>query len=126
MSVAGEPDITLVSAGWVMIAGCCSITTCASPDAVPSHDESENCMMASDPDSGIVRFTDVVLMPFCTRPSDHVTLNGGTPVKTAVALALSPEQISPPPVTIAVGRAIVGSAEPLRLSPLRCTVMKMN
>lgn len=49
------------------------------------------------------RVTGLAPMPLVTNPSDHVTLQGGAPVRNAWMPSADPAQIVPEPVTVAVG-----------------------
>ncbi len=52
-----------------------------------------------------VRVATLVTTPPWTTPSDQVTFQGGVPVRSAVTFVDCPEQIVPPPLTVAVGRS---------------------
>jgi hypothetical protein len=62
-------------------------------------------------DAGVtLRETVFALMFDCTRPSDHVTENGATPVRAALMVAEAPAQIEVVPETAAVGFAFTVTA----------------
>src|SRR6266851_6956773 len=52
------------------------------------------------------RMTGDVMTLVWVTPSDQVTVQGAVPVRAAWMLVLAPEQIVPPPLTVAVGNGL--------------------
>src|SRR5262249_51928663 len=57
-------------------------------------------------DGETVRETVVLLTLLWLKPSDQVMANGAVPVSVALMVADAPAHIAPPPLTLAVGRAL--------------------
>jgi copper(I)-binding protein len=96
--IAAVPDATAVGRAWT--------TTGAEPDALP-----EQCRSESEVTVYVVLLAgwtmrvagDAATLDW-TNPSDHVTVHGAAPVSEAWIWTVPPAHISPPPVTVAVGR----------------------
>jgi hypothetical protein len=96
--IAVVPDASAVGRWWT--------TTDAPPDAVPEQCASEIAVTVYvvDEDGETKRVAGDAATG-CTMPSDHVTVHGPVPVSAAWIPTDPPAQVSPPPDTVAVGRA---------------------
>ena len=96
--IAVVPDASAVGRAWT--------TTDAPPDAVPEQCASDTAVTVYVVvDAGETERVAGDAAAGCTTPSDHVTVHGPAPVSAAWIPTDPPTQVSPPPDTVAVGRA---------------------
>ena len=62
----------------------------------------------------------------CVTPSDHVTVHGPTPVKTAWILKLFPRQLVELPLTVAVGRETVTAWLQVLVQPSELVIVTLT